>query len=153
MAGLPGRSTWGRVGLAVLVLLGALVAAQFAGLVFAAFSYVLGVVAEEEEIDWSRQSLEIVADPEQGCVLNVEAVAPGRHEVVAFAQGQPATVLIRDPSREVLFRTSVQAGTEVAEVQSVRLRELGTHEVECRSGDDVARVDLEVRPAEELAAE
>jgi len=104
------------------------------------------------------QSLEIVAgnpDPEYGpCLLNVEEVGAGSHEVTPMSMAGDATVRILDPSGAVIFERAISehpadgGDLEVLEHEqgSVRL-EAGDHRVECTSSDGTHTADLLVVPA------
>jgi hypothetical protein len=104
------------------------------------------------------QPLEIVvgtSDSEFGpCVLNVDEVAAGTHEVVPVATAGSATVRILDPSGATLFERALEVhpaeggGLEVPAEDggSVRLGE-GTHRVECIASDGTHTAELSVVPA------
>jgi hypothetical protein len=72
------------------------------------------------------QSLEIVvgnADPEHGpCLLNVEEVGAGTHEVIPVSMGGSATVRIVDPSGAVLYERAVEEHRLEEEVTRCRRR-------------------------------
>ena len=108
--------------------------------------------------DPETQSLEIVvggADPEFGpCVLNVDEVGAGTHEVTPMSTAGDAVVRILDPSGAVLFERAVAehpvegGGQEVLEEeQGSVLLEAGDHRVECASSDGTHTADLLVVPA------
>ena len=141
-------ATWQRVVLVAGLLVAGVVAASFASLAMAGFFYVL---SSEEERDWSTQPLEVVVEEaKRTCMLNVDRVAPGRHDVLVIAVDADSRVLIRDRSDRVVFRQAVEAGdTLVEEVRAVALR-LGTYDVECRTGSATMNVELPVVPAREL---
>ena len=85
-----GRGRGAFIARMVGLLLAALAASQIAAIAFAAFSYMLPLGDTGEETDWSTQPLEIVADGEKpACVLNVSAVAPGRHETDVYRGRHP----------------------------------------------------------------
>jgi hypothetical protein len=102
--------------------------------------------------------LEIIAgnpDPEYGpCLLNVEEVAAGTHEVTPMSMAGPVTVRIVDPSGAVIFERAIDehslegGGHEVplGDEGSVRLA-AGEHRVECRLSDGTHTVELLVVPA------
>lgn len=104
------------------------------------------------------QPLEIVAgnpDPQYGpCLLNVDEVGAGTHEVTTLSMAGNATVRILDPSGAVTFERAVEqhpldsGGHEVlAEDQgSVRL-EAGDHRVECSVSGGTHVIELLVVPA------
>ena len=101
-----------------------------------------------------EQSLEIVAgnpDPEWGpCLLNVDEVGAGSHEVVSMSMAGDATVRILDPSGAVLYEQVVteQEQGEVLEGGPGLLRlEAGEHRVECTLSDGTHTADLLVVPA------
>jgi hypothetical protein len=125
-----------------------------AGVAFVVFSYMLPLGDTGEETDWSTQPLEIVADgEEQVCVLNVGAVAPGRHEVYVIAVETSARVLIKDPAGVVVLRASAEADSDGGgAVPSVRLQEMGTYRVECHNeGSATTTAQLRVVSADEAA--
>ena len=140
---------WERVLVTAMLIVAAVMAAWFASVAFAAFSYFL---APEEPRDWSTQSLEVVVDgPREKCLLNVGSVSPGRHEVHVIAVGSRSRVVIRAPSGRVLFRAVVEpdrpGGPEVPAVQLG----LGTHHVHCRSDAGLSKLTkLQVLPEREL---
>ena len=142
---------WERVLLLAVLLIGGLGAAMVASLALAAFTYVIGsMVGADEEVDPSTQPLEIVVDAaEKACFLNVEAVAPGRHEVVVVANDAASAVVIRDPSGKVVLRQAESGQDDVAEARLLRLR-LGTYEVECRTSSETLGTRFRVVPASEL---
>ena len=102
--------------------------------------------------------MEIVAgnpDPEYGpCLLNVDEVGAGTHEVTTMSMAGDATVRILDPSGAVTFERAVEqhplegGGHEVlAEEQgSVRL-EAGEHRVECSVSGGTHVIELLVVPS------
>ena len=147
------RPVWSQVGRAVLLLVAALGAATVASLAFTIFGYMVGEDDFGDDVDWSTQPLEVVAVGTEACVLNVDAVAPGRHDVAAFAEGARAQVVIKDPSGEVIFRTVAETAEEPVRQPFVRLRELGAYRVECRSGGAVSSATLQVTTADELAGQ
>lgn len=136
-----------RVLLGVGIALAGLAAAAFAGLAFAAFSY-FAVPESSEPGDWSTQPLEVIAD-DGVCLLNVESVAPGKHEVYVIAVSAPAEVLVRDDTGRVVLRHSAQPDTKTGMAPAVELR-LGVYEVECRSAGSSSSVSLRVVDAAEL---
>ena len=137
----------------VALVLAAFVASQIAGIAFGAFSYMMPLGDPGEDTDWSTQPLEIVADAEKrACVLNVSAVAPGRHETLVIAVGTPARVLIKDPAGEVVLQASDEADSKAEAAPSVRLREMGTYRVECHNnGRATTTAQLTVTSADEAA--
>ena len=130
---------------------------QRGGVALAGTSLLCGCMSDPA-VDPEVQPLEIVAgnpDPKYGpCILNVEQVAAGVHDVVAIPMGGPATVRIVDPSGRAIFRRAVQGGAaegEGSEVlagddQSVRLAER-QHRVECVLPTGTHTLDLLVVPA------
>ncbi len=104
------------------------------------------------------QPLEIIvgnADPEYGpCLLNVDEVGAGSHEVLPMSMAGNATVRILDPSGAVLYEQALEehrsqgGGHEVPEDDqgSVRLAS-GSHRVECTlSADTTHTTELLVVP-------
>ena len=142
---------WERVAFVAVAFVGGLGAAMVATIALAAFSYVLSSLAYEEEQDWATQPLEVVVDEaERACILNVEGVAPGRHEVLVIANDAESRVVIRSPSDRVVFRQVVQPeDTTRSKVPTVRLR-LGSHEVECRTSAWTGTTELPVVAPDEL---
>jgi hypothetical protein len=113
----------------------------------------------EEGEDPSVQSLEIVVDSltGKGCVLNVEEVGAGNHEVVVIAVASPSRVRIVNRSGRVVYEASAEpqdpedqeegeaAGTAPG---FVTLTE-GRYRVECRSdGGTNESAELNVLPQE-----
>ncbi len=104
------------------------------------------------------QPLEIVAgnpDPEYGpCLLNVDEVGAGTHEVTPLSLAGNATVRILDPSGAVIFERAIEehrlegGGHEVLveDQGSVRLG-AGDHRVECTLSDGTHTTELLVVPA------
>lgn len=111
----------------------------------------LGDPAPDPEV----QPLEIIAgnpDPGSGpCLLNVEEVAAGTHEVAPFSLQGKATVRILDPSGAVIFERALEEhavageGHEVLaeDPGSVRLG-AGDHLVECVLSEGTATTELRV---------
>ena len=137
----------------VALVLAAFVASQIAGIAFGVFSYMMPLGDQGGDTDWSTQPLEIVADGEKrACVLNVSAVAPGRHETHVIAVGAPARVLIKDPTGEVLLQASDGADSKAEAAPLLRLREMGTYRVECHNkGRATTTAWLRVVSADEAA--
>jgi hypothetical protein len=136
--------------LVVGCVLGGLAAAMTASIAFGAFTYFLPMQAEE--VDWSTQPLEVVVGgPAGACVLSLDAVAPGVHEVVVIAQGSTARVVIRDPSGRVVFRDEEAAdGSAGSDLPGVRMG-IGSHRVTCSSDEGTrGTAQLRVVPAGEL---
>ena len=113
--------------------------------------------------DWGRHPLEIVAEGSQGaCMLNVDALAPGNHDVLVVAADSPSRVRIEDPSGNEIFRAdkkpvadtaSRPAATEPPTAEPVRSISLdtGIYRVVCEiENGPTATVPLRVRPADEL---
>lgn len=104
------------------------------------------------------QSLEIISgnpDPKYGpCLLNVDEVGAGIHDVTTMSMGGNARVRILDPAGVVVYERSVEehplegGGHEVlAEDQgSVRL-EAGDYRVECSVSGRTHVIELLVVPA------
>ena len=104
------------------------------------------------------QPLEIVvgnADPEYGpCLLNVDEVGAGTHDVTLMSMAGSATVRILDPSGAVLYERAIEehrlqgGGHEVPQEDqgSVRLAS-GTHHVECTLSTGTHTTELLVVPA------
>ena len=94
-------------------------------------------------------------DPEYGpCLLNVDEVGAGTHDVTPMSMAGSATVRILDPSGAVVFERVIEenrlqsGGHEVQEEdqRSVRL-EAGDHRVECTVSDGTHTTELLVVPA------
>lgn len=127
------------------------------GVVLAVAALLCGCLGDTPP-DPEVQPLEIVAgnsDPEYGpCLLNVEEVAAGTHDVTPMSMAGPATVRILDPSGAVVFEREIEenpaegGGREVLEEDqgSVRLGE-GDHRVECVLSDGTHTTELLVVPA------
>ena len=108
--------------------------------------------------DLEVQPLEIVAgnpDPEHSpCLLNVDEVAAGTHDVTPLSLAGQATVRILDPSGAAVFERTIEehrlqgGGHEVLpeDQGSVRLGE-GDHRVECTVSGGTHSTALLVRPA------
>lgn len=104
------------------------------------------------------QPLEIIVgdpDSEQGpCLLNVDEVGAGTHDVTPVALAGEAVVRILDPSGAVVFERSLRehpmegGGQEVKQEDqgTVRLR-AGQHRVECVLSDGPEFTSLRVVPA------
>ena len=108
----------------------------------------------DDAVDPSVQPLEIVVGgAERPCLLNVEEVEVGTHEVTPVSEAGRATVRVMSPSGEVLFERAVRTepaeggGVEVppADQGSVRLAE-GEHRVECVLRGETHSVTLRVVP-------
>ena len=131
--------------------------AQRLGLVLAGVVLLCGCLGDLPP-DPEVQSLEIVvgnADPEhEPCLLHVEEVGAGTHEVIPVSMGGSATVRIVDPSGAVLYERAVEehrlegGGHEVPQEDqgSVRLAS-GDHRVECVLSSGTHAVELLVVPA------
>ncbi len=157
----------------VVVLGGVVVTGVVAGalgvVLYGAFSSLL---APSEPVDWARQPLEVVAEGDQAaCMLNVDAVAPGRHAISVVAVDAPSVVRIEDPSGSAVFTAAREPAPESprphvagprepvpslvpslgrSDGPSVRLA-VGTYRVVCDIADGLtASVPLRVRPASEL---
>jgi hypothetical protein len=108
--------------------------------------------------DREVQPLEIIAgnlDPDLGpCLLNVDEVGAGTHEVTPISMNGEAKVRILDPSGAVIFKRALEShaaeggGQEVLpeEQGSVRL-EAGDHRVQCILPDGIHTTTLLVLPA------
>ena len=104
------------------------------------------------------QPLDVVTghpDPKHGpCILNVDEVGAGTHEVTTMSVAGTATVRMLDPSGVVLFERAIEehplkgGGHEVLEEDqgSVRL-EAGDHRVECSVFGGTHVLELLVVPA------
>ena len=104
------------------------------------------------------QPLEIIVgnpDPNHGpCLLNVDEVAAGTHDVTPVAMAGKARVRILDPSGAVVFKRTIEehpakgGGHEVLprDEGTVRLR-AGEHRVECILADGTHSTSLRVVPA------
>jgi hypothetical protein len=97
--------------------------------------------------------LEIIAgnpDPEYGpCLLNVDKIGAGTHEVTPIIEEGRATVVILDPSGDVIFKRTLDephATIQPDEQGSVRLAP-GDHSVECIFPDGTRTATLLVAPA------
>ena len=131
--------------------------AQRLGLALAGATLLCGCLGDLPP-DPEDQSLEIIVgnpDPEHGpCLLNVDEVGAGLHEVTPMSMAGNATVRILDPSGAVVFERAVGehpatgGGREVLEQEqgSVRL-DAGDHRVECTVSGGTSTVDLVVVPA------
>jgi hypothetical protein len=104
------------------------------------------------------QPLEIIVgnpDPDYGpCLLNVEEVGAGTHEVTPVTMAGKARVRILDPSGVVVFKRTIQehpaegGGHEVLEEEQGTVRlEAGKHRVECTLTDGTHSTSLRVVPA------
>ena len=104
------------------------------------------------------QPLEIIVgnpDPKYGpCLLNVDEVGAGTHEVTPIAMAGKARVRILDPSGAVVFERTIDehpaegGGQEVpqSDQESVVLA-AGEHRVECILADGTHATSLRVVPA------
>lgn len=131
---------------------------QRLGVALVGMTLLCGCLGGDPPSDPEEQSLEIVAgnrDPEHGpCLLNVDEVGAGNHEVTPMSVAGNATVRILDPSGAVLFERVIAehpaegGGHEVLEEEQgfVRL-EAGDHRVECTLSDGTSTADLLVVPA------
>ena len=139
---------WERLLLVVVLLVAGFGAANVAMLAMAGFLYFL---EPEEEPDPSTQGIEvIVTEADRTCTLNVDAVAPGRHDVVVIPNDADSEVVIRDPSGKVVLRQVEEADGSV-DSSVVRLR-LGTYDVECRTDSATMTTELPVLSLAELRA-
>lgn len=132
--------------------------AQRLGLALAAAILLSGCFGDPPP-DPEVQPLEIIvgnADPEYGpCLLNVDEVGAGTHDVTPMSMAESATVRILHPSGAVLYERAIGehrlqgGGHEVPEEDqgSVRLAS-GNHRVECTlSADTTHTTELLVVPA------
>lgn len=101
--------------------------------------------------DWASHPLEVVAEGSQdACMLNVDALAPGDHDVLVVAVDARSRVRIVDPSGAEVFRAAGEPAAASPVDGSVSL-EVGTYRVVCDIEDGAtATVPLRVRPADEL---
>lgn len=96
-------------------------------------------------------------------MLNVDAVAPGQHDVLVVAVDSPSRVRIEDPAGTEIFRAERRPAEEAAPRPASRRSpessafagsvslEVGTYRVVCDIEDGTtATVPLRVRPASEL---
>ncbi len=102
--------------------------------------------------------MEIIAggpDPEQGsCLVNVQQVGAGTHDVTSMSTAGSATVRILDPTGAVIFERAIEehvlqeGGHEVQQEEqgSVRLG-AGDHRVECILSDGTHTTELMVVPS------
>ena len=131
--------------------------AQRLGLALAGATLLCGCLGDPPP-DPETQPLEIIAgnpDPEYGpCLLNVDEVGAGTHELTSMSMAGSATVRILDPSGAVIFERRLDEHAAEAgghEVQgeapeSVRLGP-GDHRVECTLSDGTHTTGLLVVPA------
>ena len=94
-------------------------------------------------------------DPDHGpCLLNVDEVGAGTHDVTPGSMAGKARVRILDPSGAVIFKRTIQeqpaegGGHEIPpeDEGTVRL-EAGEHRVECIMADGTHSTSLRVVPA------
>jgi hypothetical protein len=106
--------------------------------------------------DPENQPLEIIAgnpDPTYGpCVLNVDEVGAGTHEVMPLTLAGEARVRILDPSGAVVFKRrieehSTEGGGSVENVAGTVRLESGDYRVECILADRTHSTSLRVVPA------
>jgi hypothetical protein len=139
---------WERLLLAAALLAAGVLAAMVATVALAGFLYFL---EPEEETDLSTQPIEvIVTEADRTCAFNVDAVAPGRHDVVVIPNDADSLVVIRDPSGKVVLRQAEEADGS-SESHTVQLR-LGTYDVECRTDSATMTAQLPVLSLAELGA-
>ena len=137
---------WERVALVGVLVVAGLGAATVASVAMGGFLYFL---TPEEEPDWSTQPIEVVVtESERTCGFNVEAVAPGRHDIVVIPNDADSVVVIRDPSGRTVLRQAAEVGA-VGVSNTVRLR-VGTYDVRCRTEGATMAAKLPVVPAAEL---
>lgn len=131
--------------------------AQRLGLALAGASLLCGCIGDPPP-DPEVQPLEIIAgnpDPKYGpCLLNVDEVGAGTHDVIPMSMAGSATVRILDPSGAVIFERAIEehplqgGGHEVLQEDhgSVRLG-AGDHRVECTVSEGTHTTELLVVPA------
>lgn len=122
--------------------------------------------------DWASRPLEVVAEgSQQACMLNVDALAPGDHDVLVVAVDSPSQVSIEDPSGAEIFRAArtpvgdarpgpaprsvlpptPRPGSTPSPVAGSVTLDVGIYQVVCAIDDGAtASVPLRVRPAGEL---
>lgn len=102
------------------------------------------------------QPLEIIlGNPDRGpCLLNVDEVAAGTHDVTVLPMAGNATARIVDPSGEVVFQRAVEpqpapgGGQMVTqENEGVVRLDTGDYRVVCRLSDGTHSTTLRVEPA------
>jgi len=104
------------------------------------------------------QPLEIIAgnpDPEYGpCLLNVDEVGAGTHDVTPMSLAGKARIRILDPSGAVVFKRAIEANPAKGGGQEVMLEDQGSvrlgagdHRVECILTDGTHFTTLRVVPA------
>ncbi len=130
--------------------------AQRLGVAMAGVTLLSGCLGDPPP-DPEVQPLEVIAgnpDPAYGpCLLNVDEVGAGTHEVAPLSLQGKATVRILDPSGSVIFERAIEeaasegGGHEVLgeDQGSVRL-EAGDHRVECVVSDGTHTTELLVVP-------
>ncbi len=132
--------------------------AQRFGIALAGIGLLSGCMGGDPPPDPEVQPLEIIVgnpDSEYGpCLLNVDEVGAGNHDVTPMALAGKARVQILDPSGAVVFKRTIQEhsaegeGHEVMQKDhgTVRLR-AGEHRVECILVDGTHSTSLQVVPA------
>lgn len=131
--------------------------AQRLGIALAGIGLVSGCMGDPPP-DPEVQPLEIIVgnpDPEYGpCLLNVDEVGAGTHDVTPVAMAGKARVRILDPSGAVVFKRTIQehpaegGGHEVVQEDQGTVRlQAGEHRVECVLADGTHATSLRVVPA------
>lgn len=130
--------------------------AQRFGAALAGASVLSGCYFSDEPPEPEVQPLEIIAgepDPKyEPCVLNVDEVGAGTHEVMPISVEGRATVRILDPEGDVIFKRTVDDDDGADSTippeweRSVGLQP-GNHRVECILPDGTHTVELLVVPA------
>ena len=130
--------------------------AQRLGVALAGLTLLCGCLGDPPP-DPTVQPLEIIAgnpDPRYGpCLLDVNEVGAGTHEVAPLSLQGKATVRILDPSGAVIFERAIEAAASEGEGRevlgedpgSVRL-EAGDHRVECVLSEGTHTTELLVAP-------
>ncbi len=123
------------------------------GVALAGMGLLSGCLMGDPPPDPEVQPLEIIlGNPDRGpCLLNVQEVGAGTHDVLLMSIASNATARIVDPSGAVIFQRAVepqsaQGGGQVMEEDQVRL-DTGDHRVVCLLSDGTHSTRLRVVPA------